>query len=635
MKSKVLTHILCTSLAAACCMFAVSCEKAAESDGTTDKTDDSDDDMEEKIGMVFVADSPEPFSQSIPGSTIAVLWSENDALSIFDKTGNNRFTITSGAGQNEGNFAGEAYEAAEYLALYPYSEDAVYSDGYIFSSLPAEQTAIAGSFDTMLNPAAGSSTDNELSLRNMAGLIALSVGNIPDGKTVQSVTFEAEKNLTGDYKIDIATFSAAEGISGSASGLTVRAPEDEPLAEGNTYYAVVLPGTYYSLRYTVILDDGTSYSQTYRETVTVGAGSISPVALSAAQKTEGLYARYIGGEEISIGDRTYSQEKNGNAVLISENTVLDKVPASGIYFIEPDVTLSCNPANTFLSLVIIGNAPDKKSKVELGHNLQYNGSPDGFICLYNLDIKTNGFMPQAYGDGAYGYIGFIDCDIETSTDNTGAAALLLSKTNINRDHDEFVLDGCNIHIQPGAKRFLLSNSANISSDSGEDFKKIVFRNNIFWSDETANTSFKFFNEFAGIEEFIFERNTIVNLFSFNLSGLFSYRYIHKISIEDNLYWNPENVLQYLGFFYPQDSGPAGSVHPSNPTEGSCRHNLLYQGNCGQNTAVFVNGWTAVNIAGWTAHEDFTGTDENPLSVPDFTNGVVTPSDQYSGYGAQM
>ncbi len=633
MKSKALNHILCTFSAAVCCLFAASCEKAAENDGTTDKTDDPDNNKE-KIGMVFVADTPEPFSKSILGSTMAVLWSENDALSIFDKTDNNRFTLTSGAGQNEGNFGGEAYEAAQYFALYPYSEDAVYSDGYIYSSLPAEQTARTGSFDTMLNPAAGSSTDTGISLKNMAGLIALSVENIPDGKTVQSVTFEAEKNLTGNYKIDIATFSAAEGISGAASGLTVKAPEQEPLAEGKTYYAVVLPETYQSLRYTVLLNDGTSYSQTYPETVTVSAGSISPVTLSAAKKTEGLYARYTDGEEISIGDRTYSQEKNGSAVLISENTVLDKVPASGIYFIEPDATLSCNPANTFLSLVIIGNDPERKSKVELGHNLQYNGSPDGFICLYNLNLKTNGFMPQAYGDGAYGYIGFIDCDIETSTDNTGAAALLISKTNINRDHNEFVLDGCNIHIQPGAKRFLLSNGAAISSDTGEDFRKIVLRNNIFWSDETANTSFKFLNEFAGIEEFIFEKNTIVNLFSFNLSGLFSYRYIHKISIEDNLYWNPENVLQYLGFFYPQDPGSAGSVHPSNPTEGSCRHNLLYQGSCGQNIAVFVNGWTAVNTAGWTAHEDFTRTDEDPLSVTDFTNGIFATSDRYSGYGAQ-
>ena len=648
MKMKYLIYALGISFLAIASMTAASCTKEILEEPASGISGNGDDEEEEagddgsavveKKAMDFVTDFPNSFTKtSLNGQQ--VLWSENDALSIFDGTDNNRFTITSGAGENVGNFTGKAYEASEYYALYPYSESASYADGMIYAELPSVQTATEASFATMLNPSVGVSTGTALRLANIAGLISFTIEDIPSGQTVQSVVFEAESSLSGEYSVNVASF-ALNASGENVTGVTVTSAEGESLTAGNAYYAVVFPGKYERLKFTVNFTDGTTFYKTSNIPLTISAGGGISVAIPASGQIDydDLYSRYIAGESITIGDKEYNKSVWGTAVLVTEDTELSTY-GSKIYFVNPDATLTCAGENSFEKLAIIGNDMNTRSNVELGFEIRHNGSSNGALLFYNLNLKMNGKQLKPYGDGTYGYVGFIGCSIDTYNEASGAAPIFLNKTSTARNFNEFVIEDCDIYIQPndsdGQRRFLFSTGSAIDSGTETDYNKIVLRNNIFWSTEKANTKFKFFNGFAGINELVVEKNTIVNLFSHTLNGLFSYRSLSALTFEDNLYYNPSNVKQYLGFFYPQNHNDyAGEVHPANPTSGNCLHNLLYQGSCKQNFAVFVNRWDAVDTSGWGAHEDITETTSDPLATKDFTNGIFIPDSEFSSYGAQ-
>ena len=216
---------------------------------------------------------------------LQVLWSENDAICIFDGQSNNEFTLASGVGEASGRFTGEAYASGTYYALYPYSAEAKCESGVITSELPSEQTAVAGSFDTMLSPAVGSSEGNGLALENVAGLIAFELKDIPEGKSVKRVSFNAESSLAGNYTVDASgsPMTAAEG--NPLTGVTVSAGNGlQELTEGETYYAVVIPGTYSNFTSTVTFSDGTTFLRQANRPVTIAAnGGVSLPVLASAE----------------------------------------------------------------------------------------------------------------------------------------------------------------------------------------------------------------------------------------------------------------------------------------------------------------------------------------------------------------
>ena len=638
MKITNFVYVFCVAFMALSCSEGVLEEDILTPEDGTGNTEDPSggpDDPGEKTEMDFVTDFPDNFGTktSIDGDRM-VLWSEGDKLSIFDGTDNNEFSLTSGAGENIGNFRGKAFEAETYHALYPYSADASYSDGTVSSALPSVQTAVSGTFATMLNPALGSSTGTGLRMKNIAGLIQFTVSEIPSGKTVTGVTFSAEKSLAGPFTANIS--SAVASATGNENvSVTVQAAEGEALETGKIYYAVVLPGTYSTLSFTASLNDGSTYSRTAETSVTVNVGGGISIEVPASGPVEDLYALYEAGEEISIAGKSYSKSEWGEASFISSDTELTEF-GSQIYFVSPDATLTYNAAGSFEDLVIIGNSMTRKSKVELKHRIQHRSSVDneGTLLMYNVELTMNGYQLTHYSDTRYGYIGFVDCDIETSCEASGAYPIFISKSSVARNYNELVMEDCDIHIQEGsAQRFLLSHSTGINEGTETDYTRIVLRNNIFWSGAEACTKFKFFNQFAGIGELVLEKNTIVNLMSDGLNGLFSYRSIGSLTIQDNIYYNPEHVTQYLGFFYQKNYNTVSGVNPDNPTAGTCSHNILYQGACDKNYATFVNGWSTVDTSGWTAHEDFTEITSSPFATADYSTGTFTQTSEYADFGA--
>ena len=191
-----------------------------------------------------------------------VLWSENDAISIFDNAGNCRFGIASGEDSPTGVFTGEALMQDTYHALYPYSSDASCTAGIISAVLPPEQTYAEGTFATMLNPSAAKTEAGSkiLDFKNIASVLQVNVGNLT-GKNVEEISVSADDAIAGAYTVDM---NGTEYSATAADG----AVNEVRLAAGGknagTYYLVLLPGKHSGMVVTVRYSDGTYTRMTAR-----------------------------------------------------------------------------------------------------------------------------------------------------------------------------------------------------------------------------------------------------------------------------------------------------------------------------------------------------------------------------------
>ena len=172
-----------------------------------------------------------------------VVWQTGDEISIFDGAGNQKFTLTGDA--KDGKFSGEASsEATKFTAVYPYTEGAqLESDGIVNGiTLPAEQTATAGSFDP--NAAlmmAVSTTDKKY---NLDFKNAVSLVKITTEFACKSIVLSANENIAGTGKLTYN--SGAPSItfeSNQSQTVTLKPATDGGEIAAGTYYIAISPQT--------------------------------------------------------------------------------------------------------------------------------------------------------------------------------------------------------------------------------------------------------------------------------------------------------------------------------------------------------------------------------------------------------
>ena len=140
-------------------------------------------------------------TREIPGSDDSkaslegnnVVFSANDAISVFDGTSNNKFTTTESGGTV--TFSGEAAEVDRYLLLSPYNENAtLQSSSVVRINIPEVQTATPGGVDPKALISAGiAEGDGTVTLYNAVGLIKLTV---PAGKNVKNIQIGGGRGAT-------------------------------------------------------------------------------------------------------------------------------------------------------------------------------------------------------------------------------------------------------------------------------------------------------------------------------------------------------------------------------------------------------------------------------------------------------
>lgn len=128
----------------------------------------------------------------------SVAFVSTDTLAVFDGSGRaQKFTTSAVYDDGSADFAGTVTTPAEsYIAVYPYSGNCgLYGDDVIIN-IPAEQTAVAGSFDPAANVSVGLTESlafdtHSLALKNVCALIKFSV---PEGQSYSTAilfTFDA------------------------------------------------------------------------------------------------------------------------------------------------------------------------------------------------------------------------------------------------------------------------------------------------------------------------------------------------------------------------------------------------------------------------------------------------------------
>ena len=309
MKKNLLTIVLLGTAAAA----AISCSNK----------DNLEPAASERVPMQFSAGTPAITKTAIAEDGTSVVWSEGDAIGIFD-TQINKFDLIAGDGTSEGRFSGFALPDAEYYALYPYDETASIAGGIISATLPSAQYSTAdGTFSTMLNPAvAKADASNSLAFDHVAALMKVNVTGVTGD--VKSISLSADKSLAGAYTVDMSadTWSAVAAVSEDAAGVTLTGQDGGNLAAG-PYYLVVLPGEYGSMTLTVTLADGTTGTYSSKASLSVAARDIKEVTVDANDFVSGEFG-FEPSEDLRFGYQGTTKTYTVNA------------PAGTVWTLEAD-----------------------------------------------------------------------------------------------------------------------------------------------------------------------------------------------------------------------------------------------------------------------------------------------------------
>lgn len=609
-----------------------------------------------RVPMTFTAGE---FTKTslVPGDNEnAVHWSAGDAISIFDGTNNNEFTLTEGAGTASAKFEGEAVPDQTYYALYPYSETASLSGTTITSSLPAEQQYVGATFDTMLNPSvAVADENNNLAFYNVASILQINVSELPSSKSVREIQISADKSLTGEYTVAMSNtepYAAVASTGTEISGLRLLVDSADMETDQNfngsiSCYAVVLPGTYANLKISVIYSDN-SYSEKSYQGVTLVASDGNYVNVDASQATvnyEGLYGLYQAGVDIEIGGKLYNKSEYGDATLISSDTEITGVTTEthkpnhseltqinpsnndGIYFIEPEITVYMNYAGAMRRFFLIGNDPEKKSTVvpDVYFRTNTKGDDNGELLIYNVDLDYSAtdlnYLITQNNDAA-GIVRIIDSRVSLP------AKPLIYCSAKGRSYSEIDLQG-NIFKLKGATNFIgmANNTATMPS--------IIFKNNIFYAAEVINNYVLYEGTSSTIGKIVLENNTFVNINN-GTSALFRYGALNEVELRNNLVYL-ENQETGVCFFRPQDtSAGTGVTYTGNPKAGFCEASIFYsadtpiEGNA-PNKQWFYSGMNRVELE---TEIEFRVPKESPFANLKIEEEVFEQTAEYASYGAQ-
>jgi hypothetical protein len=175
-----------------------------------------------------------------------VYWEPGDEIKVFAGGKSGKFTTDIAASSATATFNGTLGEDAwtegmDLWAVYPYSKDAVFSDGTITTVLPSEQVARAGSFGKGMNLAIAHSTTSDLQFSNVGGGIRFTLAE----EGIAKVTIEGLKGETLAGKVKVGFQDGKPAIMEVMEGktaITLTPSEGETFAKDTQYFIVAIPG---------------------------------------------------------------------------------------------------------------------------------------------------------------------------------------------------------------------------------------------------------------------------------------------------------------------------------------------------------------------------------------------------------
>ena len=260
----------------------------------------------------------------------AINWQSTDQISVFDGANENcKFSTKDFNAETptsctfEGNVT---LLATDYTAVYPYTEGATISGGVISGvTLPATQTAVAGSFDPSAALMVAKTVDGEreLAFQNLVGYVKVTTDF--ECKKIELCAASGEA-LAGAGTITFTDGTPSFALGGDAeSTITLLPAGDGTLAAGKTYY-IAVPATTLAAGWSIRLTDTDdivstkkgSKDITFKQSTILNLGPISkiePRYLTFSAESEQTFTMNFQPDKaaaFTLGNGEYFEYRVGN-----------------------------------------------------------------------------------------------------------------------------------------------------------------------------------------------------------------------------------------------------------------------------------------------------------------------------------
>ena len=252
--------------------------------------------------MTFTASAPQTRTLLAAGNEVH--WTEGDQIALWDGSGAYQKFMVDAESINgsEATFTGPVLvPGADYTAFYPLiAVESMNATSVVFN-LPAEQTAVAGTFANQLAPSLAKATDGstDLVFNNLCALVKFTVPADMAGEgTFTLVGGNATEALAGTL-----TCNTADGAL-TATEAATRITLKGNFESGQAYYFVVLPGTLAD-GFSLLYEDSKSklYRKATGNSVTLTAGRILNLGTLALTGFDKAVTTGMVTDDSSLGTR--------------------------------------------------------------------------------------------------------------------------------------------------------------------------------------------------------------------------------------------------------------------------------------------------------------------------------------------
>lgn len=353
-------------------------------------------------------------------------------------------------------------------------------------------------------------------------------------------------------------------------------------------------------------------------TVQVNKGAnwaVDKIQVKAVEIIDSYYALYNSGKTFTVNGIEVNNEKFKDATFIESNQTIN---TPGVYFIKGGVTVSYNSTVNTANLLFIGDNSQQISTVAITGNyirLRQNNEIGHLLCkniVFKADASFNNYFFTVYADESFANVAFDQCQIIMNSKP------LANIANDKRSVANFSIENSIINIPAIKQQFIIS----ASSNTNQDYKNIIFRNNIIYCPSGRVEQLVLFNgSKSGLANLTLKNNTFVNVET-NTSGFVNVDNLSKISAKNNIFWTNTAGTNNVIIVRYYTTVPTGDV---------CSSNLLYK-TMSYNWQMFFGGKLPFDGA-----EQLSVASSDPFDggTFDLANGIFIPSAEYSEYGASI
>lgn len=275
----------------------------------------------------------------------------------------------------------------------------------------------------------------------------------------------------------------------------------------------------------------------------VALGTMPPVSYP------GLYGKYYGGEDVIVGDIVVNKTNYPTVNYITSSSE-DKTLKTGVNFVEADAMAEFPATGVKLPIIVAGNVEGTRAELKTTGQIKLlstEKTADNVVIFKGIKLSTagigEGYLLSNTMDNAISNFGFYDCRLDVVGDKN------LSYMLAARPVNSFEMKDCDVLANSSKTNcYILQMQASVYS-----MQKLVFTNNVFWSDtENGTAGFVLYSDRqATISNVTINNNTFVNVYPPAAYGYGQMKSFSAGTISNNLVYfeNYQNRVgeKYSGF----------------------------------------------------------------------------------------